>query len=261
MMVTLTHDAQGHLQRYLRQLKAALRGHRSIDVNDVERDVLGHIDAELAGQPQPVSAATLRQVLDRLGTPDKWVPAEDMPPWRRTLSRLHAGPEDWRLAYLTFAFLVLAPVVGAVGPALAIASFPLARACVTLLAERGEPIGARGWLIYPPLIVWYVPLALVVLGWPLFPIVAGMEDPAVRRQLGVLLPPPLWATVPAIAGFALGVWWTVLGLLLARFTAAVHVTFRPFADTFERRHARRLALAGLVLLILAGSTAGALMLR
>ena len=49
-MATLTHDAQSHLARYLRQMRAALRGHPSVDPDDVERDVLGHIDAELAGQ-------------------------------------------------------------------------------------------------------------------------------------------------------------------------------------------------------------------
>ncbi len=69
MMVTLTDDAQRHLDRYVKQVKAALRGHPSVDAAEVERDVLGHIDAELSGEPEPVGASSLRHVLDRLGTP------------------------------------------------------------------------------------------------------------------------------------------------------------------------------------------------
>jgi len=105
-MATLSDDARGHLERYLSQVKLALRGHASVDASEVERDVRAHIDAELNGLPEPVDAARLRQVLDQLGTPHAWVPAEDLPAWRRVFSRIRSGPEDWRLAYLTF---VLSP--------------------------------------------------------------------------------------------------------------------------------------------------------
>ena len=58
-MVALSDDARNHLERYLRQVKAALRGHSSLDAAEVERDVRSHIDAELAGQPEPVDAGSL----------------------------------------------------------------------------------------------------------------------------------------------------------------------------------------------------------
>jgi hypothetical protein len=69
MRAILTDEAQHHLQRYLRQVQTALRGHRSVDLEEIERDVLGHIDAELAGKPEPIDAGTLLPVLDRLGAP------------------------------------------------------------------------------------------------------------------------------------------------------------------------------------------------
>src|SRR5262249_57358301 len=75
----------------------------AMDAEEVERDVLGHIDAELAGQPQPIGADRLLNVLERLGAPDDWV--EEDPQWRRVVARLRSGPEDWRLAYLTFGSL------------------------------------------------------------------------------------------------------------------------------------------------------------
>ena len=101
-MVALTSDARGYLDSYMRQVKATLRRNPSIDADDVERDVLGHIEAELSDAVEPVTAASLRPILDRLGSPNQWVPIDDLPFWRQVLTRLRSGPEDWRLAYLTF---------------------------------------------------------------------------------------------------------------------------------------------------------------
>jgi hypothetical protein len=86
MMVTLSPDAQGHLDRYLKQIKSALADQPSVDAGEVERDVLGRIDAELAGGAEPVSAHRLLSVLDRLGEPREWV-AQEQPSWRRALLR------------------------------------------------------------------------------------------------------------------------------------------------------------------------------
>ena len=49
-----------------------------------------------------------------------------------------------------------------------------------------------------------------------------------------------------------GLWWLVLGLLLARFRTAVRWTLWPFAEEFERRHGARLAAVGLVAMAAAG---------
>src|SRR5205823_4793560 len=104
------------------------------------RDVRGHIEAELAGQPEPIGAGSLRAVLDRLGSPGTWVPAEELPGWRRVLGRLRSGPEDWRLAYLTLAGSILGPLLFLSGPflwplepILMITSFLMARATLALL--------------------------------------------------------------------------------------------------------------------------------
>lgn len=261
VMVTLTQDAQGHLDRYLRQVKAALRGHASVDAGDVERDVLGHIDAELEGQPEPIGEGTLKQVLDRLGTPDTWVPAEDLPAWRRVLNRLRSGPEDWRLAYLSPTLFVAGatlflkgPYLWPLEPFLMLASLLMARASLALLAEHDEPVGARRWLIYPPLLVWYVPLLVVLFAWPLTAVNDVMENsPAIRTRLIDFAPGVSWLVFPLAAGLTIGLWWTLIGLLLARFRSAVHVIFWPFAGWFERRHATRVVLVGLLLALASGA--------
>jgi hypothetical protein len=246
-MVALTRDAQGYLDRYMRQVKATLQGHPSVDATDVERDVLGHIEAELVGAQEPVSAANLRAILDRLGSPSQWVPTDDLPYWRQVLMRLRSGPEDWRLTYLTFALFVAGPVLGM--PPLAFASIPLARATLAHLAEYDEPVGARRWLLYPPLILFYWAGACVLFFWPLFPVFALSEIPDRAAFMAWL--EPFWVVLPSLVTIGLGIWWIVLGLGLARFTHALEYAFWPFADWWERRHSLRLALAGLALVSVA----------
>jgi hypothetical protein len=260
-MVTLSRDAQGDLERYLRQVKAALRGHGTVDADDVERDVRGHIDAELAGETQPIDRADLQRVLQRLGAPDEWVPQDDLPSWRRVLNRLRAGPEDWRLAYLSLGLFVLGPIWFFASPSLlwplpvllVIVSFLFARASLALLDEHDEPVGARRWLIYPPLVPWYLALAVVLLAWPLPPAVGAVaEDSAIHARIGELFPGPFWLVAASLAILAVGTWWLVLGFLLGAFTNVVQGTFWPFADWFGRRHATRLTLVGFILAAGAG---------
>ena len=106
MMVALSPDAKGHLDQYLKQIRMALSGRESIDADEVERDVLSHIDAELSGVSEPVPAHRLLAVLDRLGEPNEWVPAEEAA-WRRPFTALRSRPGDWRLAFVSFGSLVL----------------------------------------------------------------------------------------------------------------------------------------------------------
>lgn len=247
-MVTLSHDAQSQLDHYLRQVKAALRGHPSVDAGEVERDVVGHIDAELAGQPEPVNASSLRQVLDRLGAPDMWVPSDELPAWRRVLNRLHSGPEDWRLAYATFVCFV----AGFWLPPLLIASLPTARATIAQLEARGEPIGARRWLVYPPLVLWYAALAILLLIGPTPLPIVGLEEGRLRDDLLVYIQ-PFWLLVSGAAALTLGLWWVVFGLLLRRFDTAVRSVFWPFASWFTRRHATTLIVAGAIVTIVSGA--------
>jgi hypothetical protein len=251
-LLTLTQDAQSELDRYLRRVKAALRAHPSVDADEVERDIRGHIDAELAESPTPITETRLRTVLDRLGSPTQWVPADELPTWHKVLVRLRSGPEDWRLAYLTFALFVMAPVAGPIGPLFFFASIPMARATLALLEEEGEPIGARRWLVYPPLLITYVAVAVAVLV-ALPGLIASAGDPSVRTEARAWFPDPFWASLPLVIALTAGIWWAALGVLLARFRRVVQILFWPFADWFDRRHGIRLAYFGLILATAAGA--------
>lgn len=257
MMVALTRDAQGQLDRYMRRVKVSLRGQSGVDAGDVERDVLGHIEAELEALDQPVTAASLGTVLDRLGSPTQWVSPDDLPLWRRVVSRLRWGPEDWRLAYLTFACFFGGPVLAslgegwsALGGVMLPASILMARATLALLAEHDEDVGARRWLIYPPLVLFYAAIALPLLAWPIFPLVASLEAHEARALWREWVPQSLWILFPSVVALCLGVWWIILGGLLTRFTQAVSVVFWPFGDAWDRRYSMRLVFAGLALAVI-----------
>jgi hypothetical protein len=259
-MVVLTQDAQSQLARYLRQMRTALRGHPSVDPDDIERDVLGHIDAELAGHPEPVVEGDLRRVLDRLGAPNQWVPAEELTPWWGLISSLRNGPEDWRLAYLslTLAFVGTTLFLGGVWLwplplLLPIVAFFMARASLELLEHHEEPLGARRWLLFPVLLPWYVVLAVVLLLWPIGPIGGALNDLKIEEWAARAIPEWSGAIVPASAALVLGLWWACLGLILRRYPDALRTAFRPFANAFDRRHGTRLALVGILVAAAAGA--------
>lgn len=250
--LSLTKDAQSELDRYLRRVRAALRGYASVDADEVERDVRGHVHAALAESSVPITEIHLRAVLDRLGSPSQWVPADELSTWRKALGRLQAGPEDWRLTYATFALLIAVPFSGLIGAVLFLGSGLLSRATLELLEGNDEPVGARRWLLYPPLLVIYAGVLVAALLGPPVLIVSPLGDPSIDTSEWI--PEPLRAAILLLlAGVAAGIWWISLGLALTRWHRIVHATFRPFADRFERRHAIRLAYVGFGLVVLAGA--------
>ena len=260
---SLTQDAQGDLERYLGRVKSALRPHPSVDADDVEREIRGHIEAELEGASAPVTAERLRSVLDRLGSPGDWVPTDELPAWRKLLLQLSSGREDWRLSYLALGLFVSCPLLGPVAPLAFFTSILVARAGLALLDERGEPAGARRWFLYPPLVFIYVDLAVVVVILPPVLLLGLAADPNLPPELHAArdfffggLPDPFWLNATLLIAAVAGTWWLGLGLALAGFRRAVRWVFWPFADWFDRRHGLRLALVGIVTAVAAGIVLG-----
>jgi len=169
---------------------------------------------------------------------------------------LHQGPDDWRLAYVAFGLLALGLVIPPLLIVLLPASFCVARAAVARAAEIDEPLGARRWLIYPPLVLVGLLVLVPVLLWPILP-GAGLAHElwrSHRDDFVTLVPFPRHATevlvyVYFIAG-ALAAWLTVLGTVLWAAPRVAVAVFRPFADGFTRRQAGTLLLAGLGVLAL-----------
>lgn len=250
-MTELTPSAQDALKAYLDRVRVSLRG-TSVDADEVERDVQEHIDVALNGRSEPVSAADLSDVLGRLGSPDQWVPDEEVPLWRRAVTRISHGPEDWRLSYLCFAFTVLGLVLAPLGGILLwIPAYLLGRAAHEYAAVKGEPLGPRRWLTDLPLVAVALGLLGCLLAGPLWiPVAIAVEESYIGELLGRDLTEPqeIVTTLPLFAA-AVGLWWMILAPLAAAGQRAVRWLLLPLANGFRKRHALWLGSAGLVLLV------------
>jgi hypothetical protein len=260
-MIDLTTAAKRSLDDYLREMRASLRWCPSVDSADVERDVTEHIEKSLAEAPTPVDSPALDAVLDQLGSPSQWVPEEELS-WRRKLrlgmrrflGRLWSGPEDFRLAYLTVGLLAVAvflfffvtdptPMLICLG-----FGFLFARAALAADADH-QRLGAQRWLLYPSLIVVYLPLAAVVLSWPVVAAV-NLAD-GLHEELdsfGQISQPVLAAHLAVTCTAA---WWLLLGVVLWRRPGVVKKTFGPFASGFRGWHGLMLAAVGLIAFLIA----------
>lgn len=172
------------------------------------------------------------------------------------LAWLRQGPEDWRLAYLAFGLLAVGLIIPPLLIGLLPASFCVARAAVAVAQDRGEPLGAQRWLIYPPLVLFGVFLFLLIFLWPLAPAfgVAHQLWHTHREEVVAAVQlPRSWvdaALITSVAAGALALWWVVLGTVLWAAPRVAVAVFRPFADGFGRQQAGALVLTGLGVLAL-----------
>jgi len=173
-----TAEATARLDRYLVEVRDALRGVPGVSADEVEADIRDHVATALRPTVAPVALHRLEPVLDALGPPTAWRPAvagDGRFDWQAALTAfrhrlaesggvLYRGPEDWRLAYLCLLFTALA--VPTLGVGLVIA-YILGRAAIELADERGQSLGVRRWLVYPAVTAVSLPALLAVLLLPL----------------------------------------------------------------------------------------------
>ncbi len=249
-MVELTESAKKCLDNYLRRVRVYLKGCKSVDADEIEADIREHIDSEFVGATATVSYDQLDAVLTRLGSPQQWVPEDELPPWRKILLRLHTGPEDWRLAYLTFGLLIVGFIVFPMIIFLAPASFLVARAALSF-SDNKLPKGQR-WLVYPSLLLIYVPLALAIAFWPISLVVAvGENIEGEYRNSDSLLADDLhaWVITWLIMLSAQGLWWAMLGGFCLKFQAFVKKLVTPFSDRVTTKRIAVVLLTGLVMAV------------
>lgn len=107
-MLEFDDRAKIRLDKYLNKVKVYLRDCKDVSVDDILQNIIDHIANETVNSPRPISEDELEKVLKKLGSPDKWVPQEELSLWKKLVMRLQAGPEDWRLSYLSFALFFIA---------------------------------------------------------------------------------------------------------------------------------------------------------
>ncbi len=246
-MMELTAEAQRLLDDYLRRADVYLRSTPSADAEEVERDLREHVARELQSASPPVSAADMEAVLRRLGPPEDLVPPEELPWWQQVARRWHTGPQDWRLAYISLGVLVFGTPLA--GPLAVLASFLVARAALETVGEERD-LGPQRWFLYPALLLVYIPLAVLLLFWPVAWLV-----PALFQSFFLNLYAPWFraghSPLPlsiGCAGLGLPLWWLVLATIVRHHPRFLPTLFRPFVHTSGFRIVDRLALFGLLLL-------------
>jgi hypothetical protein len=250
-MVELSENARKSLDDYLRQVRSYLRWSKSLDPSEVEQNINEHIERELEGAPEPVSSSALDVVLTRLGSPRQWVPPEALNWWGKLVLKLRTDSEDWRLAYISFALLVMGCLFLFVSPFQVVflaASFLTARAALAVAGS--EDLGAQKWLLYPALLVVGAACVLTLFAGPA--LVGGAMASEERRIQWIPRDMNLGVTAFVTSAMVLvtGLWWMLLGLLACKWPGLIRHPLRPFADGFNHRHALAISGAGLLLFVL-----------
>ncbi len=230
-----------HLDNYLQQVRICLQDCLTVDADEVEQNIKEHIESELQDSSEPVSFDTLDDILKRLGSPQQWLPEEEISWWRKIILRLRTGQENWRLAYISFAMLILS-VLFCFYNAIEIsfiflaASFILSRTTLSVVDNHNE-LKAQKWLIYPSLVIVYGVALFSLLFWPiplLFELASGYDHAKIDMfPWSTGSETPYWTIAFIFFAGATCLWWLILGLIHKKTPRLFGAVFRPFAETIK----------------------------
>lgn len=248
-MKQLTEDAQKRLDKYNQEVRLCLQGIKTVEPDEILRDITEHIENELESAQEPVSCSDLESVLNRLGSPQQWVPTDELSWFRKISLRLRTGPDDWRLAYITLAVFVISCISGPGVIILLPLSFYLARTTLKI-AGGFENLGNQKYLIMPPLACFYVIYTVLELGFPflLFVLAEAMKN-SFQENMSEY---KYWFMAWTITIAAVGLWWFIIGAIHSRFTRLTDVITTPFG--IGRKLGTIIMISGIILVISSVST-------
>lgn len=191
----LTAAAEARLDEYLAQVRRALLGVPDVNSAEIEADIREHVENELRGAVRPVEQLVLEVVLRRLGPPTQWLPPGRVPVtaqvgaaamtfgqflkarFRAAREAIWRGPEDWRLAYLSFGVFAFGVIAFPLFPLCLVVSYFLSRAGVAVAADKGVTLDVgRKWLLYPPVVLVSLVLTLGVVTAPIGMIIGTVDE-------------------------------------------------------------------------------------
>ncbi|MFC1781924.1 hypothetical protein ACFLZ8_06660 [Planctomycetota bacterium] len=245
MMPKLSQNAQQSLDEYRSKVNISLKGVKSVDFDEVVQNINEHIENELTGCPEPVSSEDLNIILEKLGSPFQWVPEEDIAWWKKFALRLRTGPEDWRLAYLSFGLFIIGFLFSLAFILLVPASYLVSRAAMSL-SNYNIQVKAQKWLIYPSLILVTLVFAVALLLVPLFvlvPVAENLEHTLMETH-NIDSDDHYWYLATSVIGMLTCLWCILEGIICLIYPSLPRKLFFPMAEWFKRKHA-------LILMVLA----------
>jgi len=250
MILKLSLNAQKSLDDYINQVKAYLKGVKSVDAEEIVQNINEHIENELAGSAEPVGPETLDEVLKKLGSPQQWVPEEELSWWKKFVLRIRTGPEDWRLAYISFGLFIIGFILPPTFLLLVPASYIVSRAALSL-SDYNIQVKAQKWLIYPSLIVVNIPIFLILLFWPLIISINlgyGLEH-SVRQSFYQFQENLIyWIMAYSFIISSLGLWWLIFSTVLMRKKNIRKMICLPFTGIITSKFLSLLWLVGLIMM-------------
>ena len=210
-MVEMTDRARRRLEAYLREVRRSLRGRSDLDADTVLGGLREHVDAQLADRGpggEPVAAAEMDRVLERLGAPD-----------------------------------ALAAGGGPVGGGAAVADGPpgwdaMGRRLLRLAVTLALAAAVAALLLAPGSLAW----GQAQIGG----VLDAARNPGAPPIPGTR-PAAYWVWVAGLVSLVTGAWWVALGLAAARWGEPLRRATEPFSLPIEPRHGRVLAGVGGVL--------------
>lgn len=236
MIPKLSENAQKSFDEYLNQVKVLLRYTKSIDSDEIVQNINDYIENELADAIEPVGSDELEDVLKKLGSPEQWVP-EEITWWKKFILRLRCGPEDWRLAYLSFGLLLIGFIFLPLILVFLTASYLVSRAALSL-CNNNLQVKEQKWLIYPSLIIVNVLLLSLLLFWPLFISVNlgyGFEHDVRKTYSQFTDDLQYWLMATSFIISSLGIWWLIFANMLKKKNSIFQKILWPFFDMIKKK--------------------------
>ena len=248
-MIELTETARLRYDDYLRRMRSTLHD-RKTDAVEIEQSVREHVEVALSGVPAPVAEDDLTRVLERLGPPERWVGEEPPGAIRRLMDRIQNGPDDWRVSYLSFGLFLLSFVF----PPFLLASYVASRCYVELIRDSGRSLGARRWLVYPPIALLLAVVVVFAMIGPAGPAMAFGVDEGFERLFDV--PRSDYGQIAFFAGMGallFGAWWMLLAGICSILLRPIRFTFAPLLDGLRRKHFAVLSVIGTLVAAIGGA--------
>ena len=238
MVLKLSLNAQKSFDDYLNQVKACLKGVKSVDSDEIQQHITEHIENELADSTEPVGSESLDEVLKKLGSPQQWVPEDELSWWKKFVLRVRTGPEDWRLAYISFGLLLLGFLFPPAFLLLVPASYLVSRAAMSL-SNYNLQVKAQKWLLYPSMIIVTLFLAGILLLLPLsvlMPLAESLERSMMQTH-NIKIDDHYWYLSSSFIAMLICLWWIFEGIICLIIPSLPKKLFYPMAEWYKRKHA------------------------